>query len=62
MCTYVVALACSILGIGIGSEENKLSSNISIEDVDIIEVYLFFFFYARLHRVFLRQNLSLRML
>lgn len=31
----MVALACSILGSGVGSDANKLSSNISSEDVDI---------------------------
>jgi hypothetical protein len=41
MCTYVVALACSILGGGIGSEANKLSSNIWSEDVDIKECFFF---------------------
>jgi hypothetical protein len=40
MCTYVVALACSILGSGIGGDGNKLLSNIPSEDVEIKEVYL----------------------
>jgi hypothetical protein len=35
MCIYVVALACSILGTWISSDANKLSRNISSEDVDI---------------------------
>jgi hypothetical protein len=40
MCTYVEALACSILSSGIGGDGNKLLSNISSEDVEIKEVYL----------------------
>jgi hypothetical protein len=63
-----VVLACSILGSQIGGEANKLSSNISIEDVDIKEVYLFFgficlfgFFLCAVAQSFLRQNLNLRM-
>jgi len=41
MCTYVVTLACSILGSGVGGDANKLSSNISSEGVDIKEAYLY---------------------
>jgi hypothetical protein len=55
MCAYMVALACSILGSGIGGDENKLSSNISSEDVE------FFFSSVCCLDFFLRQNLSLRM-
>jgi hypothetical protein len=58
----MVALACSILGSRIGGEANKLSSNISIEDVDIKEVYLFVWFFSMCSaQSFLRQNLNLRM-
>jgi hypothetical protein len=71
MCTYVVALACSILGSGIGGDGNKLLNNISSEDVEIKEVYVcvcvcvcarVYICYAQfVAQSFLRQNLSLRM-
>jgi hypothetical protein len=47
----MVALACSILGSGIGGGTNKLSSSISSEDVDIKEIF-FCAMLSLLHRVF----------
>ena len=59
MCIYVVALACSMLGIWIGSDANKLSRNISSEGFENND---FFFLYVQfVAQIFLRQNLSLRM-
>ena len=40
MCAFVMALTCCILGSGIGSDTNKLSRNISSEDVDINDFFL----------------------
>jgi hypothetical protein len=58
MCTYVVALACSLLGSWIVSDVNKLSRNISSDVVHINDLFLCAQFVAER---FLRENLSLRM-
>jgi len=53
-----VALGCSILVSGIGSDANKISINISSE----LLILMVFFVYAQfVAQSFLRQNLSWRM-